>query len=103
MHLSIDLSVIVNREGKTFQQEYRIGKPLYDVKEIGTSDFTGTEVTFLPDTSIFEVAEYNYDTLAARMRELAFLNKGITINLTDLRETDDEGKHYSRNFILKAD
>ena len=77
--LSIDLSVIVNREGKTFQQEYRIGKPLYDVKEIGTSDFTGTEVTFLPDTSIFEVAEYNYDTLAARMRELAFLNKGITI------------------------
>jgi DNA gyrase subunit B len=96
--LSIDLSVIVNREGKTFQQEYSIGKPLYDVKEIGTSDFTGTEVTFLPDTSIFEVAEYNYDTLAARMRELAFLNKGITINLTDLRETDDEGKHFSEKF-----
>ncbi|MCO4814428.1 MAG: DNA topoisomerase (ATP-hydrolyzing) subunit B [Flavobacteriales bacterium] len=100
--LSIDLSVIVNREGKTFQQEYRIGKPLYDVKEIGTSDFTGTEVTFLPDTSIFEVAEYNYDTLAARMRELAFLNKGITINLTDLRETDDEGKHYSEKFYSEG-
>ena len=96
--LSIDLSVIVEREGKKFQQEYSIGKPLYDVKEIGTSDRTGTEVTFMPDSSIFEVSEYNYDTLAARMRELAFLNKGITVNLTDLRETDDEGKHFSEKF-----
>ena len=96
--LSIDLSVIVEREGKKFQQEYSIGKPLYDVKEIGVSDKTGTEVTFLPDTSIFEVSEYNYDTVAARMRELAFLNKGITINLTDLRDTDDDGKHFSEKF-----
>jgi len=96
--LSIDLSVIVERDGKKFQQEYSIGKPLYDVKEIGVSDKTGTEVTFLPDSSIFEVHEYNYDTLAARMRELAFLNKGITINLTDLRDTDDDGKHFSEVF-----
>ncbi|MBL1280228.1 MAG: DNA topoisomerase (ATP-hydrolyzing) subunit B [Fluviicola sp.] len=96
--LSKDLSVIVERDGKKFQQEYKIGKPQYDVKEIGLSDKTGTEVTFLPDDSIFEELVYNYDTVAARMRELAFLNKGITINLTDLRETDEEGKHFSEKF-----
>lgn len=93
--LSTHLSAVVHREGKIFQQEYSIGKPLYDVKEIGTSDKTGTEVTFKPDGSIFEFTEYNFDTLAARMRELAFLNKGITITLTDLRETDDNGKNPS--------
>jgi DNA gyrase subunit B len=91
--LSTHLSAVVHREGKIFQQEYSIGKPLYDVKEIGVSDKTGTEVTFKPDGSIFEFTEYNFDTLAARMRELAFLNKGITITLTDLRETDDNGKN----------
>jgi len=96
--LSKDLSVIVEREGKMFQQEYKIGKPQYDVKEIGSSNRTGTQVTFSPDDSIFEELVYNYDTLAARMRELAFLNKGITINLTDLRETDEEGKHFSEKF-----
>ncbi|MES2587511.1 MAG: DNA topoisomerase (ATP-hydrolyzing) subunit B [Bacteroidota bacterium] len=93
--LSIHLSAIVHRDGKIFQQEYSIGKPLYDVKEIGTSDKHGTEVTFKPDGSIFEYTEYNYDTLAARMRELAFLNKGITITLTDKRNVDDEGKEYA--------
>jgi DNA gyrase subunit B len=81
--LSIHLSAIVQRDGKIFQQEYSIGKPLYDVKEIGVSNETGTQVTFKPDGTIFEFTEYNYDTLAARMRELAFLNKGITITLTD--------------------
>tara|TARA_R110002072_G_scaffold100188_2_gene220582 strand:+ start:10247 stop:12214 length:1968 start_codon:yes stop_codon:yes gene_type:complete len=96
--LSKDFSVIVEREGKMFQQEYKIGKPQYDVKEIGSSNRTGTQVTFSPDDSIFEELVYNYDTLAARMRELAFLNKGITINLTDLRETDEEGKHFSEKF-----
>ncbi|MDG1147876.1 MAG: toprim domain-containing protein, partial [Crocinitomicaceae bacterium] len=85
-----------------FEQEYKIGKPQYDVREVGTTDRTGTEVTFLPDNTIFEVHEYNYDTLAARMRELAFLNKGITVSLTDLRETDDEGKHISEVFHSKG-
>jgi DNA gyrase subunit B len=87
--LSIALKVTVRREGKIFQQEYSIGKPLYDVKVIGESSETGTEVTFKPDGSIFEFTEYNFDTLAARMRELAFLNKGITITLTDLRVQDE--------------
>ncbi|MCF8408055.1 MAG: DNA topoisomerase (ATP-hydrolyzing) subunit B [Crocinitomicaceae bacterium] len=87
--LSIALKVTVRREGKIFQQEYSIGKPLYDVKVIGESTETGTEVTFKPDGSIFEFTEYNFDTLAARMRELAFLNKGITITLTDLRVQDE--------------
>jgi len=90
--LSIHLSAIVHREGKIFQQEYSIGKPLYEVKVIGESDITGTEVTFQPDTSIFDTTEYNYDTLAARLRELAFLNKGITITLQDLRDINDKGE-----------
>ena len=96
--LSIHLSAIVQREGKIFQQEYSIGKPLYDVKEIGVSNETGTQVTFKPDGSIFEFTEYNYDTLAARMRELAFLNKGITITLTDLRNFDEKGEPVSNIF-----
>ena len=73
--LSIALKATVRREGKVFQQEYSIGKPLYDVKVVGESTETGTEVTFKPDSSIFDSTEYNFDTLAARMRELAFLNK----------------------------
>jgi DNA gyrase subunit B len=96
--LSIHLSAIVQRDGKIFQQEYSIGKPLYDVKEIGVSNETGTQVTFKPDGSIFEFTEYNYDTLAARMRELAFLNKGITITLTDLRNFDEKGEAISNIF-----
>ena len=91
--LSIALKATVRREGKVFQQEYSIGKPLYDVKVVGESTETGTEVTFKPDSSIFDSTEYNFDTLAARMRELAFLNKGITLSLTDNRVTDDEGIH----------
>ena len=91
--LSIALKATVRREGKVFQQEYSIGKPLYDVKVVGESTETGTEVTFKPDSSIFDSTEYNFDTLAARMCELAFLNKGITLSLTDNRVTDDEGNH----------
>ncbi len=91
--LSIALKATVRREGKVFQQEYSIGKPLYDVKVVGESTETGTEVTFKPDSSIFDSTEYNFDTLAARIRELAFLNKGITLSLTDNRVTDDEGNH----------
>jgi DNA gyrase subunit B len=96
--LSIHLRATVRRDGKIFEQEYSIGKPLYDVKVIGESEETGTTVTFKPDSTIFDYTEYNYNTIAARMRELAFLNKGITITLTDLREADDEGKHLTTSF-----
>ena len=96
--LSTHLKATVHREGKIFEQEYSIGKPQYDVREVGTSDITGTIVTFQPDASIFETTTYNYDTLAARMRELAFLNKGITITLTDERNTDDDGNFISNKF-----
>jgi len=100
--LSAHLSAIVHREGKIFQQEYNIGKPLYEVKEIGVSDTTGTIVTFTPDATIFEAVIYNFDTVAARMRELAFLNKGIRISLTDLRELDEEGKSPTTNFFSEG-
>lgn len=96
--LSTKLLVTVSRQGKIFQQEYSIGKPLYDVKEIGTTDKTGTEITFKPDLSIFIVSEYNYDTLASRMRELAYLNKGIRISLEDRRRMDEAGNPYGEIF-----
>ncbi len=100
--LSTHLMATVRREGKVFQQEYSIGKPLYDVKVVGESNETGTEVTFKPDASIFESTEYNFDTLAARMRELAFLNKGITITLKDKRITDDEGNHPTTRYFSEG-
>jgi len=96
--LSIHMRTEVHREGKIFEQEYSIGKPLYPVREIGTSDITGTKQTFKPDNSIFEDTNYNFDTLAARMRELAFLNKGITISLTDNRVSDDDGNHPTTTY-----
>ena len=100
--LSEHLSAKVKREGKLFQQEYQTGKPLYDVKVIGESTETGTEVTFKPDKTIFEVSEYNYDTLAARMRELAFLNKGIRINLTDKRQKDEKGNDVHNSYYSEG-
>jgi DNA gyrase subunit B len=98
--LSEDLSAIVHRDGKVYQQEYKIGKPQYDVKEIGTTDKTGTIVTFKPDGSIFESTEYSYETLSARMRELSFLNKGITITIEDKRESskDEDGNSPKDSF-----
>ncbi|MDR1406288.1 MAG: DNA topoisomerase (ATP-hydrolyzing) subunit B [Prevotellaceae bacterium] len=85
--LSSILTAEIHREGKIFRQEYRYGIPQYDVKVAGTSDRTGTIITFKPDTSIFTVtAKYEYDVLATRLRELAFLNKGIYLTLTDRRE-----------------
>jgi len=89
--LSSQLIVTVERDGKEYQQEYSIGKPLYSVKEIGTSNKTGTRVHFVPDDTIFTTTVYNYDTVANRMRELSYLNKGINITLEDLRELDDNG------------
>ena len=90
--LSEELSVKVYREGKIFQQEYKKGIPQYDVKVIGTSDRTGTETTFLPDKSIFTTTVYVYDILWSRLRELSFLNRGVTLSLTDEREVDGETK-----------
>lgn len=89
--LSSLLKVEVHREGKIYTQEYEIGKPKYDVKEIGTTDKTGTIVTFHPDRSIFNVHEYKFEILASRLRELAFLNKGIRLNITDMREMEENG------------
>jgi DNA gyrase subunit B len=96
--LSTHLTVLVYREGKIFTQEYSCGKPLFDVKVIGESQRTGTETTFLPDASIFITTNYHYDTIASRLRELAFLNKGINLHLTDLRETGEDGKHPAEKF-----
>jgi DNA gyrase subunit B len=85
--LSDHLTAVVHRDGKVWQQEYEKGKTLYPVKEVGKTDKTGTIVTFKPDLSIFkDVEKYSYETLANRMRELAYLNKGIKISLTDKRK-----------------
>jgi DNA gyrase subunit B len=100
--LSTHLKVVVNRQGKIWEQEYSCGKPLYPVKEVGVSDRTGTEVTFKPDLSIFNAGEYNYDTLATRMRELTYLNKGIRITLTDRRSKDDNGAFRSELFYSEG-
>jgi DNA gyrase subunit B len=90
--LSTDLKVTVHREGKIFQQEYKCGKPQYDVKVVGETKITGTIVHFMPDPEIFTLTtEYKFDTLAARLRELAYLNKGIRLSLTDEREAVEDG------------
>jgi DNA gyrase subunit B len=89
--LSDHMIVQVYRNHKIYQQEYSKGKPLYAVKEVGTTDKQGTKITFHPDGTIFTVTEYKYDTLLERMRELAYLNKGITIDITDLREMKEDG------------
>jgi len=88
--LSSHLEVTVEREGKIFKQEYSKGAPLYPVKVVGESDRTGTTVVFLPDNSIFTESEFKYDTVANRMRELSYLNRGIRIKLTDVRVTEDD-------------
>ncbi len=97
--LSNHLSAEVFKNGKQYIQEYSKGKPLYDVKEVGTTDKSGTTVTFTPDDTIFqEVQTYNYSTLANRLRELAFLNKGINIVLVDEREKDADGNPVTETF-----
>ena len=100
--LSTDLRVEVHREGKIFEQEYKIGVPQYDVREIGTSEKTGTIVTFMPDNTIFVESVYHYDILAARLRELSFLNKGIRLALTDLRRKDSEGDFIKEEFYSEV-
>lgn len=100
--LSTHLTVDVYREGKAYRQEYEIGKPLYPVKEVGSADIRGTHVTFTPDATIFTHTVYSYETLAGRLRELSFLNKGINITLTDMREQDENGQYRSDNFLSEG-
>ncbi|NCD68453.1 DNA topoisomerase (ATP-hydrolyzing) subunit B [Mucilaginibacter agri] len=101
--LSIHLKTNVYREGKIFQQEYEKGKPMYDVKVVGETDRTGTTQWFQPDAEIFTTTlEYKYDTLAARLRELSFLNKGIRLTLTDERETLEDGTFRTEEFFSEG-
>ncbi len=100
--LSSLLRAEVHRNGTVFEQEYRAGKPQYPVREIGTTDITGTVVTFQPDDTIFNSLVYNYETLSSRLRELAYLNKGIRLVLTDERERDDDGNFISNEFFSEG-
>ena len=100
--LSTSLIATVQRDGKIYQQKYSQGKALGNVEEIGISEITGTEVFFQPDGSIFNELVYNYDTLAARLRELALLNKGITITLTDERVKEENGEFKSETFYSEG-
>ena len=100
--LSINLKATVHRDGKIYEQDYKIGIPVAPVKKIGTTDVNGTIIHFWPDTSIFIVSEYKYETIATRLRELSFLNAGITINLTDRREKEDDGSFKSEVFLSEG-
>jgi DNA gyrase subunit B len=100
--LSTHLKAEVHRNGKKYEQEYSIGKPLYDVREVGTTDYRGTIVTFTPDTSIFTVKEYTYSTIANRLRELAFLNRKISITLIDEREKDADNGFKQEMFYSEG-
>ena len=100
--LSTYLRAEVHRGGKIFEQEYEIGVPKYEVREIGTTDKTGTKVTFSPDKTIFEDTVYHYDILAARLRELSFLNKGIHLSITDKRRTTEEGDFVKDEFYSEG-
>ncbi len=100
--LSKHLTAEVHRNGKMYKQEYEIGKPMYPVREIGDSKITGTIVTFQPDDTIFTVTEFKYETLTSRLRELAFLNRGISLTITDERETDEDGNFRSETFLSQG-
>ena len=97
--LSSMLLAEVRRDGKVYQQEYSEGKPKYPVKEIGTTTERGTTILFQPDLTIFQVSEYNFETLATRLRELSFLNKGIRLRLTDERTTLEDGSFHTEEFF----
>jgi DNA gyrase subunit B len=100
--LSIELKVNVHRQGKIWQQEYTRGVPKYPVKEVGVTDISGTIVEFLPDSEIFTVNEYKYETIASRLRELSYLNAGIKIDLIDHREKDENGNPISDHFLSEG-
>ncbi len=97
--LSKHLNVVIHRNGTIYQQEYEFGKPVYAVKTIGETDKNGTHITFLPDNSIFIVEKYDYEILSSRLRELAYLNKGITLTITDEREKNDKGEFINDTFL----
>ena len=100
--LSESLKATVYRDGKVYEQEYELGKSLSPVKEVGTTDKRGTMVTFKPDPTIFiHTLEYSYDILASRLRELSYLNKGITVILIDKRHKDEEGEFVNETFHSK--
>ena len=100
--LSGALKATVYREGKIYEQEYERGKSMYPVKSVGTTDFRGTMVTFKPDHEIFQqTLEFNYDTLANRLRELSYLNKGLTITIEDKRVTEEDGTFKGETFHSK--
>ena len=96
--LSTYLRAEIHRDGKAYVQEYSCGKPTTDLRIVGESDHTGTMITFKPDDSIFTVTVYDYNTLANRLRDLAFLNAGITLTLKDMREVNEEGEPRSETF-----
>lgn len=100
--LSSHLKAEVHREGQIFVQEYKQGKPQADIQVVGKSDQTGTNVTFTPDSEIFETLEYKYEILANRLRELAFLNKGLTLKLTDEREQLEDGSFKTEEFYSEG-
>jgi DNA gyrase subunit B len=100
--LSIHMKAEVHREGKIFVQEYSQGKPVETVAEVGKSDVTGTNITFRPDPEIFEELVYKYEILANRMRELAYLNAGLHLTLTDEREKDEKGEFKAEKFYSEG-
>ena len=100
--LSVHLLAEVHRDGKVYQQEYERGKPLGEVKVVGEAEDTGTIITFKPDGQIFETLEYKYEVLANRLRELSYLNKGLTLTLTDEREKDEDGNFRSETFYSEG-
>jgi len=100
--LSQDLRVEVHREGEMYEQEYKQGKPQYDVRKIGKTETRGTNVTFSPDAEIFEELVYQWDELAKRMKELSYLNKGLKLSLTDEREKDSDGNYKSEDFYSEG-
>ena len=97
--LSKDLRAEIHRDGKIYVQEYKIGKPQGDIQIIGDTDKTGTIVTFKPDNTIFTVTEYKYDILATRLRELAFLNKGINLSIIDKRDVEENGNGNTNGYV----
>ncbi|HSI76357.1 MAG TPA: DNA topoisomerase (ATP-hydrolyzing) subunit B [Lunatimonas sp.] len=100
--LSIMLKATVHRGGKVFEQEYSKGVPQYPVREIGTSEKRGTTIHFKPDNEIFQATEYKYETIATRMREMSFLNAGISIHLEDLREQEEDGTYRKDHFYSEG-
>ena len=100
--LSNHLKATVHRNGKIFEQEYSKGVPRYDVKEIGKTDLTGTTVHFTPDNTIFSTTTYNTETVASRLRELAFLNAGILIKMVDYRKQDENGNDLNEEFYSQG-